>query len=1016
MAETVDMKAKKVKKILSEIELLRRREIKVLPAKYIECGYKSDNALPAVTGAWKNFDENTIIGGYDNHCWIYTEFKTQKSNGENSRILLKLLSGYSGTFNSSRNPQCILYINGELVQGLDLNHDEYILKPETEYKIYLYYFSGMFSNTYTMRISLAEADDRIEKLYYDFKVPYDAAMLFADEEYQHIETIKHLNIAANYLDFTEPLGERFFDGAARACEYLEDNYYGKYASPEITVDCIGHTHIDVAWMWTYAQTKEKVQRSFSIVVELMKRYPEYRFVISQPQLLEYLKEDAPTVYSEIKELVKQGRIEIEGAMWVEPDCNLPSGESLVRQIIWGKRFIKEEFGTESKILWLPDVFGYSAAMPQLLKKSGVDMFVTSKLGWNEFNQIPYDLFRWMGVDGTETFACFMTGRDAAWDNFRATSYVGSITPGFIKGAWDRQQQKEYTDEVFITYGYGDGGGGPTEEMLEMQRRIHKGVIGVPKTEMKTATESLDSIEKKFIKNSHRIRKMPRWKGELYLEFHRGTYTSVGKTKRYNRKCEFMLHNAEVFSILNVLEKNGKYDTESINKAWKTVLLNQFHDVIPGSSIHAVYDDVFKMYDEVRNNISVVIDKSLGEIAQEIPGENKIAVLNPNGFVMTDVVKYNGEYITVKDIPAFGWCVTDSANEMCAVKVDEKSIENKFYKVTFDDDFDITSIYDKREGREVIRSGQKANEFIMYEDLPYSYDAWELSVYHNDKKYKIDEVVSYKAISEGARAGFEVVKRFRNSTFTQKIYLYNELDRIDFDTEIEWHLRHIIVKAAFPVDVNTNKATYEIQFGNIEREHSENTSWDVARFETCAHKWVDISDNGYGMALMNDCKYGYSVVDNSTIQLSLLRSGNSSSEEVNDQGSHVMSYSIIPHRGNYIDGGIVRKAYGYNNPLSVKTINNPNGNLPQSFSLVKTECENVIIDTVKKSESGDNVIFRLYESQNKKGKVKLSFGVNVKKLYLCDLLENIETEIEVNNNEAEFLVSNFEIITLMAEIK
>ena len=302
-----DMKAKRIEKILSEIELIRRTEIQKLSAKYIECGYKTDNTLPPVTDEWKDFDENTIIGGYDNHCWIYTEFKTPKSMGEHSRILLKLLSGYSGQFKSCRNPQCIMYINGELVQGLDLNHNEYILKPETEYKIYLYYYSGMFSEKYTMKISLVRLDDRTEKLYYDFKVPYDAAMIFDDEDYKHIETIKHLNIAANYLDFTEPLGERFFDGAARACEYLKDTYYGKYAPHEATVDCIGHTHIDVAWMWTYAQTKEKVQRSFSIVVELMKRYPEYRFTISQPQLLEYLKEEAPTVYADIKELVKQGR-------------------------------------------------------------------------------------------------------------------------------------------------------------------------------------------------------------------------------------------------------------------------------------------------------------------------------------------------------------------------------------------------------------------------------------------------------------------------------------------------------------------------------------------------------------------------------------------------------------------------------------------------------------------------------------------------------------------------------------
>ena len=1011
-----DMKAKKIEKIISEFNLLRRIDIAIdISAYYKECGYKSDNSLPVPTDDWKKFNSSVRMGGYDNHCWIYAEFKTPCNNDGNKQYRLVIDGGYSGAFYASRNPQCILYVNGKMVQGLDVNHTEYILENDTEYKVHIYYYSGLFDEEYNVKLKVMTSDLRIEKMYYDFKTAYDAAMLFEDEDYKHTETIKHLNIAAQYLDFTEPYSDNFFNGAKEACRYLEENYYGQYPPHEATVDCVGHTHIDVAWMWTYAQTKEKVQRSFSTVVELMKRYPEYRFTISQPQLLEYLKEESPEIYDEIKKLVKEGRIDIEGAMWVEADCNLPSGESLIRQIIWGKKFIKDEFCTDSKVLWLPDVFGYSAAMPQILSKTGIDKFVTSKIGWNEFNQIPYDLFKWVGVDGTEVSTHFMTCQDKSWDNKRVTSYVGQITPDYVLGTWERQQQKEYTDEVYMTYGYGDGGGGPTEEMLEEQRRIAKGIVGIPKTEMKTATEALDAIEDKFNKNIELIGKTPKWKGELYLEFHRGTYTSVGKTKRYNRKCEFMLHNAEVLSVLNMLQLNGKYDSDAINKTWKMVLLNQFHDVIPGSSIHEVYDDVFQMYEEAQTDITKVIGTAVAQLAQSIKGEDKLLVFNPNGFEMTDIVKCGDGYITAENIPAMGWSVIDKENESCTVEVGDKFMENKFYRVQFDDNFDIVSIYDKRYQREVIKSGCKANELIMYEDLPYSYDAWELSVYHKDKKFAIDEVVSYKPVFEGARAGFEVVKRFRNSTITQRIYLYNELDRMDFDTVVDWHLRHIIVKAAFPVDVNTNKVTYEIQFGNIEREHTENTSWDVARFETCAHKWADISDNGYGMALVNDCKYGYSVADDSTIQLSLLRSGNSSSEEINDQGEHIMSYSIIPHSGSYIDGGVVKKAYAFNNPLIAREINNKSGVLPQNFSLVQTECDNIVIDTVKKSENNDNIIFRLYDSENMKKKVTLKFGADIKHLYICDMLENIISEVEVKDNMAVIDVKNFEIVTLMAKL-
>lgn len=1011
-----DMQAKRVEKIISEIDLLRRRKVAdLLPAKYKECGYKKDNVLPTVDDTWKEFNEKTEVGGMDNHFWLYTEFKTPKVENENEQLRFALISGYSGGFRSCRNPQCILYVNGELVQGLDLNHPDYILQPDTEYKIHIYYYSGMYGEEYKMKIGLVKLDTRIEQLYYDFKVPFDGAMMYDAQDYNHSETIKHLCIAANFLDFTQPYSDRFFDGAKNACEYLKDNYYGKYQLPVATVDCIGHTHIDVAWMWTYDQTKEKVQRSFSIVTQLMKRYPEYKFTISQPQLLEYLKEEAPNVYAEIKQLIKDGRIDVEGAMWVEADCNIPSGESLIRQIVWGKKFMKDEYGIDSKVLWLPDVFGYAAAIPQILNKTGINKFVTSKIGWNEFNQIPYDLFKWVGIDGSEISTHFMTCWDRTWENKRATTYVGDITPNYILGTWERQQQKEYTDEVFMTYGYGDGGGGPTEEMLEMQRRLNAGVLGVPKTETKTATESLNNIEEKFNANIEKTGKTPKWKGELYLEFHRGTYTSVGKVKRYNRKCEFKLHNAEALSTLNMVKNKGEYDTEKINKTWKTVLLNQFHDVIPGSSIHAVYDDVFEMYEEAQKDIDGVIDTAAKQLASNIKADNKLVVFNPNGFDMTDVVKVNDKYITAHNVPAMGWSVIDNKEDICTVEVTDKCLENKYYKVTFDDNYDITSIYDKREEREVIRDGQKANELIMYEDLPYSYDAWELSSYYKDKKYKIDEVVSVKPIYEGARAGFEVVKRFRTSTITQKMYLYNEVDRMDFDTVIDWNLRHIMVKAAFPVDVNTNKATYEIQFGNIDRSHTENTSWDVAKFETCAQKWADISDNGYGMALMNDCKYGYSVVDDSTIQLSLMRSGNSSSEEVNDQGVHVMSYSIVPHKGDYIQGGIVKAAYGFNNPMTAYEATGTEENLPQSFSFIQTDSDNIVIDTVKKAEDNNNVIIRLFESQNKKGKAKLNFGTDVKKLYICDMLENIEKEVELIDNTATINVSNFEIVTLMAEV-
>ena len=315
------------------------------------------------------------------------------------------------------------------------------------------------------------------------------------------------------------------------------------------VHCIGHTHIDVAWQWTLAQTREKAQRSFATVINMMKQYPEYKFMSSQPQLYQYVKRAAPELYDEIKEMVRQGRWEVEGAMWLEADCNLPSGESLIRQIIHGKRFMQREFGVDSKILWLPDVFGYSAALPQILKKCGVEKFVTSKISWSEFNKMPYDSFLWEGMDGTEIFTYFITAQDLPKkgedDNF--TTYVGYIRPSQVLGTWRRFQQKEYNNETLITFGFGDGGGGPTRDMLEQQRRLAYGIPGIPKTKIETAGNFLDKVEKNFNENAEKLRRVPKWVGELYLEMHRGTYTSIAKNKKHNRKSELLLREAEALA-------------------------------------------------------------------------------------------------------------------------------------------------------------------------------------------------------------------------------------------------------------------------------------------------------------------------------------------------------------------------------------------------------------------------------------------------------------------------------------
>lgn len=1015
----------KIERILSEIETRIKRSVCDLkPLRYLECDYKQNNILPEVNEQWAVFDQDHCFGGYEKHFWLHKHFVTP-SCGEQEELRLQVLPSPKKWGSNTFNTQCLLYLNGKIEQGFDIYHCEHVLQPDTEYDMYLYLYTGM-SNAYfdELDISILCVHRVIEKLFYDLQVPYLAAETYEEGTYEYNEILKHLECAVNLLDLTEEgWSERFLETVPAAITYMDENFYGQYPSEDIQVDCIGHTHIDVAWLWRYIQTKEKAQRSYATLLTMMDRYPQYRFTISQPQLLQYVKEGAPEVYEGIQKLVKQGRIEVEGAMWVEPDCNLISGESFVRQLIYGKKFFKDEFGVDSQILWLPDVFGYSASLPQILKKAGVNKFVTSKIGWNEYNKMPYDIFLWKGIDGTEIMSYFIMGRELAkpGEDDTMTDYNGRMYPNFIRGTWERFQQKEYSNETFMTFGFGDGGGGPTLEMLEQEQRIARGVLGVPKTKITSAKESLDAIEQKFMTVAKKSGRVPKWVGELYLELHRGTYTNIAKVKKYNRKMEFLSQNTEQLAAMNLLFTGGSYPKETLDACWKKIILNQFHDVLPGSSIFDVYKDAFAMYEEVEQALKKEEQAALQSLAENICADCGYVVFNPNGYAITDVVSLPGGYRTCHDVPPHGWKVIEDYPEESTVAVAERCLENAWYRLLFDENYDIVSIYDKIQDREVVVPGKKANEFIMYEDLPfYEHEAWDIGQYHKYKSYRIDELCGVTQVQEGARAGFEIVKRFRKSTICQRIFLYNELPRVDFETSVDWHQQNVVMKVAFPVDVNTAKATYDIQFGNIERTHHENTSWDEARFESCGHKWADISDGGYGLALMNDCKYGYSVIDDTTIQLSLLRGSlnpvnqpfrGEKNEGHNDQGMHHFVYSILPHKGDFRTGEVVKHAYALNNPLQVTPTAGCSGTLPSEFSFVSADKENVVVESVKRAEESGDIIVRMFDAYNRKEKVTVSFGANVKKVFVCDLLEHEERELPVENNKVVLAVSNYEIVTL-----
>ena len=882
----------------------------------------------------------------------------------------------------------------------------------------------------------------MEKLYYNLLIPYETVLFYDEQDKRRIDTIMYLNDAINIVDFRQIHSNEYFSSIKKANEFLEDKYFedycGKESAPKIA--CIGHTHIDVAWQWTVAETRQKVIRSFSTVVNLMEQYPEYTFFSSQPQLYKFVKEDAPELYERIKGYIDEGRWEVEGAMWLEADCNVTSGESLVRQILYGKKFITKEFGVDSKVLWLPDVFGYNAAMPQILKKSNVDYFVTSKISWNDTNTIPYDVFMWEGIDGTKILTSFITSgkKEKGKKVDRFTSYNGEIEPGYILGTWERYQNKDINDEAYISYGFGDGGGGPTKDMLEKQRRFAKGIPGCPKTYSGNVSAYLEDTEKKIEGNA----RLPVWTGELYLELHRGTYTSMGRIKRLNRESEFLYMASEGMNVFNMVLNNTEYPKERFDEGWELILLNQFHDIIPGSSIKEVYDDSWKDYEKILAIGNETLNDSTSEILSNMNiKKDGIAVFNHLGHNRSDIVEvddFKGNVIDcegnilssqvtssgkraifVKDIPSKGYRIFDIITEEKEIEknisVSKEGLENRFFKVEFDGDNSITSIFDKINNREVVVEKKKANVICAFEDIPYNFDAWDICDYYKEKMWEINDVESVEVVEDGAVRGcLKVVKKFLSSTITQYIYVYSDIARIDFKTTIDWKEEHILLKAMFPVDIHSNKATYDIQFGNVERSTSENTSWEKAQFEVCGQKWVDMSEDNYGVSLLNDCKYGHSIKGD-MMAITLLKSATSPNFDA-DREVHEFTYSIYPHSDNWRGAGTVNMAYELNSKLIGYMVEAQEGNLESVNSLVSVDADNIVIETATKAENSDDIIVRMYEAFNRRNSFTLSFAREIDNICECDLMENTIDFWPFEGNVVEAEIKPYEIKTFKVRLK
>lgn len=1040
----------RVQVICNQLGGLRFRESRNLPSWIYKKGqYFRPEEADAAKAPWEKFDcqnmhwyadyagtdefEGKLPGQHTDfhgipgsHYWFRSRV-TIPQDMDGKSVWLKIHTQIE-EWDDGKNPQFLVFVNNEVVQGADMNHREILLRKRAvggeEMTLDVQAYTGTLHREFSFLTDLFVLDEKINHLYYDLQVPLEAfPRMDADSKLRlDIQTV--LNNCVNLLDLRIPYSEAFYASLDQAQAYLTENLYEKMGGwDEIVATCIGHTHIDVAWWWTVAQTREKVVRSFATVLKLMDEYPSYKFMSSQPVLYYFLKQRYPELFEKIKERVAEGRWEVEGGMWLEADCNLTSGESLARQFLHGKRFFKEEFGKDNKILWLPDVFGYSGALPQIMKKSGVDYFMTTKLAWNQFNRIPNDTFIWRGIDGSEVLTHLITtvgiGQNPKESFF--TTYNGTLHPDAIMGGWERYQDKEINNDILISYGFGDGGGGPTRRMLETSQRMEQGIRGIPKVRQETARVYFDELNERVRNN----RRLETWEGEFYFEYHRGTYTSMARNKKGNRKSELMMMDLELLGVLA-----GDYPHEADTRLWRDIiLLNQFHDILPGSSIGEVYDVTKAEYEALSEEATGLIQDRLNRLAGKGDG---ITVFNTLGFERSDVVELgnvdataledekgnrypvqqtsDGAVAYLKGLPSKGYKtfrLAEGRQESPFRHPDDHHLETPFYSITVDKNGHFTSIFDKEYDRELVKEGMAANLIRMYEDKPIYYDNWDIDIFYTEKSWPVDDLVSMKWIDNGpVRATLELNYQICNSTISQKIHFYANTRRIDFETRVDWKMHQHLLKAEFPVDIHSDEATFEIQFGNVTRKVHTNTSWDRARFESCAQKWMDFSEGHYGVSLLNDCKYGHSVRDG-VIGLTLLKSGVEPNPKA-DMEVHEFTYSLYPHGETWKQAGTVEEAYN----LNQKAYAVPGGEVGKCRSFASVDARNVVLETVKEAEDGNGTVLRMYECENARTKCTLTVEGNVTKAYSVNLIEEIEEELPVVDGKITFTIKPYEIKSIL----
>ncbi|KAI1143438.1 glycoside hydrolase family 38 protein [Hypoxylon sp. FL0543] len=870
------------------------------------------------------------------------------------------------------------------------------------------------------------------QLWIDTWIIGDAAREFPEDSW---EQHKALNVVTNIID-SYVLGDK---ESLKKCRKIAQEYIGSHVDSSKVYDSglvpqvfgIGHCHIDTCWLWPWAETKRKVARSWSNQCDLMERYPELNFACSQAQQYKWLKALYPYAFDRVKQKVKEHRFHPIGGSWVEHDTNMPSGESLVRQFLYGQRFFQSNFGERCRTFWLPDTFGYSSQLPQICRLAGMDRFLTQKLSWNNINNFPHTTFNWVALDGSQVI-CHMPPSE---------TYTAEAEFGDVKRSVTQHKSMDQDHTSLLVFGKGDGGGGPTWQHIEKLRRcrgISDQVGRLPRVHLG------NSVDDFFDKLEEKGNTLVTWYGELYFELHRGTYTTQANNKRNNRKSEFLLRELELLATIASLKFSSyKYPKAEFDEMWEATLLCQFHDCLPGSAIEMCYDDSDELYAKVFD-----IGKAIYKDIYKLFGVSEVGPNSSNGelFALNTLPWHRKEIVELPQAAIGIACGSENIVNIKPFKtkaskaVTVEEIREGVFVMQNDqltvkvEEGTITSLVDRREGREIISKGGKANQLVIFDDKPLYWQAWDVEVYHLDTrkvvpygKTKILEIKDHR-VSVVTEAKISENSSIR-TVLSLSAALEGQQSYVECTAHVDWHETMKFLKVEFPVDIRNTEASYETQYGIIRRPTHYNTSWDMAKFEVCCHKFADLSEHGYGVSILNESKYGFATCG-SLMRLSLLRSPKAPDAHA-DMGKHTIRWAILPHQGG-LGATTVRAGYNFNHPLTVLAVASKTSDISalRTSPIRLTGDDSLILDCVKRGEDdedvsrdttipprrGRSVIIRIYDSLGGRSTGTVKTDWDVKKVFKTNVLEDDLEEIKLNKDGTfSVTLKAFEVATYRLQL-